>query len=89
LNDAPPTLKRDLARIFSSGILNLGGGEFFKNTQTPFSLPMPQSKPNQQATVQPRLDAHASAGPGGMVRNVIVGSMPGGGPIYCSGLCSK
>jgi len=32
LNDAASTLKNDIARIFSAGILNLGGHEFIRNT---------------------------------------------------------
>jgi RHS repeat-associated protein len=92
LNDAPPTVKKDVARILSSGILNFGGNEFFKNTPTQSSLQVQYNMANQQSWFSqqaPSLPAGAPIGPGGMVRDMPTGKMPDGKTIYCSGLCSK
>jgi len=52
------------------------------------SIPAPSSSRGSYYQA-PTLPANASTGTGGMVRNMVVGSMPSGAPIYCSGLCGS
>lgn len=58
LNDAAPTLKRDIVHIFSSGALNLGGSEFFKNIQW-------QQSQQRAPSLQPRYYTPWQPGGGG------------------------